>query len=197
MRILLINYYSTDWNPRFNEFIASFRKNYLPLLKRMDSDIKIQAIQNHSDLSKYCYRNKQNYSNVLVKKLSKFQMIDLVFIGTLFFTFDTWQPSNLIYEKPFERKLFNSCFRRKDNCLVNCNVKNEESCWYKKALKLIEGVNQKLMIPDSKKFYLYVSYIYIFKILNDHKRLFIIWHMKLFKCKYILKLIEPILKIIR
>lgn len=81
MRFLLIDYFSNKSSHKFDEFENEFKKRFMKILQIYNVNHKIICIKRNSDLDQFCYRNKQNYSKILLKKLENFKLIDIVLIG--------------------------------------------------------------------------------------------------------------------
>jgi hypothetical protein len=66
-------------------FKQNFIKKYKKKLLDLDTDFELIEVINFDELNKYTYRNKQNFSNFILKMLNQFKIIDVVIIGS--FTF--------------------------------------------------------------------------------------------------------------
>ena len=66
---------------RFKHITQNFKNNFSVLLKNLDTDFKIKQIEDLKELDNYIYRNKQNFSHFITKKLKLFKIIDIVIIG--------------------------------------------------------------------------------------------------------------------
>ena len=88
MRFLVINYFPQSQNHKYKRFISKFNKEFFKIFKHNDTDVNIIQINNFKELYQYAYRNKQNFSNSIEKRLNNFKIIDIVIIGSYYINFN-------------------------------------------------------------------------------------------------------------